>query len=521
LDSEIEITFSERMSAKITEESIFISPLPEKPFDFKWRGKKLILTPQEPLQLNRTYVISVGTDAQDLRRNHLHKPHTSAFSTGNRMDRGRISGEVWTKQEIGLGREMGTSVWAYLLFADKARIDPEEEKPDYVTQTDGEGKFVLENLSLGKYRLFAVQDENRDLSWNWEKEAIGVTTQDIELSEQDISKKEVNFVLGKKDKGKPNLLNCQGVSKNLIRVEFDEEMDDRSRLEPANFRIFSVTTQNPLKVISVFFQDENTKRVSLLTEQIMNPQEEYELKVSNVRDVTGNLVDTASNTCIFKGSEIVEMAGPSIVSISPKEREIDVPFDIKIKLTFDQPPEPGGVEASFSLIDSNGIKISGKSDWENPNNFIFSPHTLLSGKMRYQIKLSGNEITDLLGNTSIIDSVFTSSFFTVDPNILGSVSGRIEMEERKESAGLILILWPHQKDKSSYQLPLSGPGLFLFERILPGKYFIGGYLDLDEDETLSLGQPEPFSPMEPFTIYPDTIHVRSRWETEGVELKFQ
>ena len=44
LNSKIEITFSERMLTKRTEESIFVSPLPEKPFDFRWRGRKLILT---------------------------------------------------------------------------------------------------------------------------------------------------------------------------------------------------------------------------------------------------------------------------------------------------------------------------------------------------------------------------------------------------------------------------------------------------------------------------------------------
>jgi hypothetical protein len=36
-----------------------------------------------------------------------------------------------------------------------------------------------------------------------------------------------------------------------------------------------------------------------------------------------------------------------------------------------------------------------------------------------------------------------------------------------------------------------------------------------------MGNPEPFSPMEQFKIYADTINVRSRWETEGVEIEFQ
>jgi len=202
-DSKIEITFSERMIAKTTEESIFISPLPREPFEFNWKGRKLILIPSEPLQPDRTYVISIGTDALDLRRNRLTQSFTFAFSTGSRLDHGSISGEVWAKREIGLERQVGTSIWAYLLAEDRPQIDPEEEKPDYVTQTDNEGKYNLQSLSLGTYRLFAVQDQNRNLLWEWEQEAIGVTTKDVELFQQDVTKTHVDFVLDKKDKSAP------------------------------------------------------------------------------------------------------------------------------------------------------------------------------------------------------------------------------------------------------------------------------------------------------------------------------
>ena len=519
LNSKIEITFSERMLAKRTEESIFVSPLPEKPFDFRWRGKRLILTPQEPLQPDRTYVVSIGTDSQDLRRNRLSESYTFAFSTGSKLDYGAISGEVWTKQETGLGREMGASVWAYLLSPDKTQIDPQKEKPDYVTQTDNEGKYHLKNLSLGKYRLFAVQDVNRDLVWDWEKESIGVTTGDVELSEQDISKTHVDFILDKKDKKPPGLLDCHSLNKNLVKLEFDEELQEQFILDPANFKILSLLTQKLLMVNSVFFQDTDTRMIFLLTEQ-MNPEEKYELEVLDAKDRAGNYLDTASNTCLFDGSEIPDTVGPKIAHISPKNGEINVPFDTKIMLIFDQPPEHQNFEAFFSLVDSNQVKVAGKGEWVSANTFVFSPDSLTLGKMRYKIKLLGKEIRDLLGNVSKIDSVFFSNFVTQNPDTLGSVSGKVVIEEREESATIILTLWHLKQDKLSYQLTLPQSGPFLFERILPGKYFMGGYLDLDKDGVLSPGQPKPFSPMEPFALYPDTIYVRSRWETEGVKLKF-
>ncbi|MGB7062556.1 MAG: Ig-like domain-containing protein [Candidatus Zixiibacteriota bacterium] len=518
--SRIEIAFSERMLAKITEESVFISPLPKEPFDFGWRGKRLILTPQEPLLLDRTYVISVGTDAQDMRRNRLSRSYTFAFSTGKELDYGNISGQVWARQEVGLNKELGASVWAYLLGGDKTDVDPEEEKPDYVTQTDDEARFALKNLSLGSYRLFAVQDVNRDLLWDWEKEAIGVTTSDVELTEREISKTDVDFILDKKDKRPPSLLNCHSLSNNLVRLEFDEELDQRASLDSTHYEILSISAREPLTILSVFFEGAETRKVFLLTDR-MSPREKYDLSVIGVTDRAGNPVDTSSNACLFEGSEVTDTTGPSLAALSPKDREAGVPLDTKIKLVFDQPPGQQTAEIAFSLVDSNLIGIVGKGDWLNPTTFVFTPLSPLAGEMRYSIRLKGEKIRDRMGNASVIDSSFAASFVTLDQGILGSVSGEIGTTEKEESTTVVLTLWHGEEGKPWYEMVLPQPGPFIFERVLPGNYFLTGYLDLNGDRNLSLGRPEPFSVMEPFAVHPDTIYVRSRWETEGVELMFR
>jgi len=520
LNSRIEITFSERMLARITEESVFISPLPKKPLDLGWKGKRLLLTPQEPLLPDRTYVISIGTDAQDLRRNRLAKSYTFAFSTGNKLDYGSISGQVWAQQEVGLNQELGASVWAYLLGGDKTDADPEEKKPDYVTQTDEEGKYALKNLSLGSYRLFAVQDVNRDLLWDWEKEAIGVTTRDVELSEREVSKTNVDFVLDKKDKSPPSLLNCHSLSNNLVRLEFDEELDQRASLDSTHYEILSLSTGEPLRIVSVFFSDSETRRVFLLTDR-MSPREKYDLSVIGVTDRAGNPVDTSSDVCLFEGSEITDTTGPNLVAISPKDGEEGVSRDAKIKLVFDQPPEQQTAEIAFSLVDSNQISMDGNGDWLNPTTYLFSPGSLLAGEMRYSIRLKGEKIRDRMGNASAIDSSFTGGFVTLDEGIVGSVSGEVRTAEKEESTTVVLTLWHGEQSEPWYEMILPQPGPFVFERVLPGKYFLTGYLDLNGDRNLSLGRPEPFSVMEPFAVHPDTIYVRSRWESEGVKLTFR
>lgn len=518
-NSEINVTFSERMSEDPTEGAIFISPFPKKPIDYRWRGKRLNLSPSEPFLKDRTYVVTVGTDAQDLRGNRMSQSYTFAFSTGNSLDSGSISGEVWVSQKTGFANETGVSVWAYLLAGEKTEIDPEKEKPDYATQTDENGKYSLKNLGRGRYRLLAVKDANKDLLWNWEDEAIGVTTQDVELSGHDLSKDFVNFIVEKRDKRPPTLTNCRSLNKNLVRLEFDEEVEETTASNLTHYQVSSSSTRNPLNLISVFFRDPDRNAIFLLTDG-MNAKEKYEIKVLGVTDKARNPLDTAATTCLFDGSETVDTVGPRISAVSPKDSETTVPLDAKIQIVFDQPPEHHDVEANFAVFDSNGSKIVGKTGWSSPNVFIFSPDSLLLGRMTYTITLLSSKVHSLVGNTHMRDSTFVSRFRSLNPDTVGSVSGKVETVGG-QNGNIALSLYQAGNAAISYRTTIPGPAPFLFDRVLPGKYFLAGFVDSDKNGNLSLGQPNPFSPSEPFALYPDTILVRSRWETEGVELEFR
>ncbi len=397
-------------------------------------------------------------------------------------------------------------------------MDPGKDKPEYITQSDVEGKYVFRSLSVGKYRLFAVQDLNRDQIWDADKEAIGVTTQDAELSPNDVSKDHVDFILALRDTVKPTLVNCQASNKNLIRLDFDEKLRAESVLNPDNFRIESVSALEPLEVNGVFFRESNTQNIFVLTAEMI-PDEKYEIEASDLEDESGNPLDSSANSCLFVGLATFDAVGPKVISSSPKEGETDVPQDAVIKLLFDEPPNHAAVESSFSLSDSSGILVSGKSTWENPSTFLFSSDTLLLGKMKYHVTLRVEDVLDLFGN-AMSDSVFSLAFTTLNPDTLGSLSGVVQASKETSLKDIVVTLSLIEKSRKKYQQSLPQPGPFLFENILPGKYMIGAYADLDGDGDLSIGNPKPFIPSEPFTFLPDTFTVRSRWETQGAELEF-
>jgi hypothetical protein len=305
-----------------------------------------------------------------------------------------------------------------------------------------------------------------------------------------------------------------------VGLEFDEELDQQTSLESTNYDILSVSTREPLAILSVFFERADARRVSLLTDR-MRAGEKYELNLIGVTDQAGNLVDTSSNACLFDGSEVTDTAGPNLVALSPKDGEVGVSLESKIRLVFDEPPEQQTLETAFSLVDSNRTGIQGEGEWPNPSTFVFAPISPLAGEMRYSIRLKGKNIRDFLGNLSPIDSSFAASFVTLGEGVLGSVSGQVGAVETAEPTTVVLMLWRPEQVEPWYDLLLPQPGPFLFKGVLPGKYFLAGYVDLNRDRRLSFGQPDPFAPLEPFVVHPDTIYVRSRWETEGLSLEFE
>ena len=514
IQTKIVLSFSERMNREKTEEAVFISPLPKKPFEFKWDKNRLTLIPAEPLLKDKTYVITVGTFASDLHGNKMKKPFTFAFSTGSFTNSGFISGDARIEDK----KEPGINIWAYVL-SETTGVDPSKILPDYVTQTDKEGEYQLKHLALGRYRLFAVKDLNRDLLWNIDQELIGVTSEDVILSKERVTRENINFFLAKKDTTKPALVDCRALDRNKIRLEFDKSLNPSSILNPDNYVIRPETDPDKnLKVNLVYFQGTNTKNIYLVAEE-QKFKEKYRVIVSGIKDESRNSIDTSQNSCLFDGSVLSDTSGLSILSTLPPDKEKNVFLVTQIRIYFDEPPEKNSVENSFTLTDANGREVAGTKEWENPTACVFSPDSLLEGKTEYKMEFKEN-LKDLLGNP-LKTFPFIVNFTAIDPETLGSLSGKVELLDTEKKEGIFIIAQKFEPPTVNYQKVLEKPGNFLFDAILPGKYIISAFLDADGNKKFSLGNPCPFIPSELKVFYSDTVSVRSRWETEGVDLQFK
>ncbi len=432
-DPRIEIVFSERMQKKKTEESIFISPVPEIPWVLSWHKNRLGLKPPQSLKPKTTYVITAGTGAVDLRGNRMKESYSFAFSTGDFIDSCRISGEAKTEEK----KEAGIGVWAYLLD-DEQQVDLTKDKPTYVTQTDYAGKYRLQNLGHGRYRLFAVKDQNRDLEWDIEDEPIGVTCQDVRVDSLVFSRKDVNFVLAPRDTTPPSLVDCRTLDREKIRLDFDESLKQETI---SDIKSYLIRSQRPpektLEVILAYFQGEDTKRVFLVTQRMVSG-EKYELLLSGLQDESGNEISSTSVSCSFSGTDLPDTTNLRILYTWPEDKKRDVALDSQVKILLSEPPEKGSLESNFTLEDENEELIKGEFFWESDVAFIFRPESLLSSRNTYEVKLG--HISDLSGNP-LSDSLFEMSFTTLDQDTLGSVSGEVKVLSAEKQRNIVVLLY--------------------------------------------------------------------------------
>ncbi|MDH4223514.1 MAG: Ig-like domain-containing protein [candidate division Zixibacteria bacterium] len=515
----IALTFSEIMDKESVEKSIFLTPVPRTPPEFKWKKNKLILSTSQVLEKNRTYVITIGTNAKDLHNNKMEKSHSFAFSTGTKLDSGFISGRVFFKSSP----EKGVSIWCYSVVKEiesgfgYPEPDPKREKPIYVTLSGENGEYRLSYLAEGKYRLFAVKDLNGDLLWDPDKELLGITTQDLNLTEDSLFFTFIDFTLAFRDTTPAALLDCQSLDINKIRLDFSEPLSYKLGLyDKNNYRIVSDSLEEEiLEIRQVYTKEEDYQKVYLVTEEIRKNR--YRIQIENLFDSMGNPVDEKQKECIFEGAEQEDKAPLQIISSYPQPGAVDIPLDFKIKLYFDKPPEKNLVEEKFLLEDSSAKKVEGKFLWENPAVVVFQPDKLLQRSMKYLLSI--RDIVDLWRNF-LADSSFRITFSTLNPDTLGSISGKVEsLSNRRFKA--VIILERFHTPFMRYEKRIDEPGDFKFEYIFPGKYRLSAYQDLNDNGTLDSGNIYPFEPAEPQLFYPDSLNVRPRWETEGVILKFR
>jgi len=512
----ITLGFSEYVNRRSVEESIFISPHVGE-LEFEWDGTEVTARFSEPLREHTTYVVNVGTDITDIRAgNRMAEGYALAFSTGDSIDRGSVAGRVFDEKPEGV------MVFAYRLDGLRPdTLDPSRTRPDYITQTGTNGLYTLSHLSLGAYRVIAVRDEYRDLTYQRQLDQYGVTTGDFALTASRPAIADVWFRLAKEDTARPFLAGVRTKDRYRIGVRFSEPIDSSSCAR-ATVAVIDTLSGRSLPV-ALFYQDRlQPATAAIMLAVPLDSPATYRVRVRGVADRAGNLIDSASPGDLLAGVLVPDTVRPRISVRDLRDSVRAVSIEPALELLFTDPPARMPLEKGVRLMDSARARVDVRLVWTGPASIALVPRRPLTTFAWYAIIVTMDSVRSRQG-TGYRDSTYRIRFQTMDVRATGVLSGSVE--DRAGSAGkgrvFVTAASTDLNPPRGATIDLEQPGPFTFPMLPEGRYGISGFRDADGSGNYSPGLPFPFTPSERFAAYPDTIRVRARWTVEGATLRFR
>ena len=510
-DIKVKFKFDERMNRSSVEKAIFISPVPESKPDYIWNGyKNLTLNFSNELQTDRTYVISIGSGATDEHKNKMEGGFDLAFSTGDRLDNGTISGEVF-----GYFNKSKVLLFAYLL-KDSVDFEPADFNPDYITQPGNLGEYRFKHLAYGRYRVFAVEDLDENGKYFIGKDRIAVSTKnDAFLTKSDTSSTFSFYGFSSIDTLNPVIVSVLPVDNSHLTFRSLEPLV----LPEVIDSIWAINNADNEKVVpSLIYPD--IKDVNLVHLHIdkLNDDTEYDLYFGALMDSSGNKMDSISLRKSFTSSTEQDTTPPQLLSVTPHRGDKLVYTEDHITINFNEAVLKESMLSALKIFISDSISVNYDLISKYPNKWeAFSAEGWDYGG-NYIIRMNLEEISDLRGN-SMSDSLWSSNFQVVANDIFGIISGTV-IDDFEDEVDIHLTAVPLNNKAREMNVKLDSDGNFQFDKVLPGKYFLSAYQDSDENGTYSLGSPVPYTISERYFQGSDTVYVRSRWETTDHKIIF-
>jgi uncharacterized protein (DUF2141 family) len=539
-DNRITIQFSESVDRKSAEGAVFVSPRSPGEIVYKWRGKILDLILADSFAVNATYVVNVGSGLKDLRNNKMERSYTFSFSTGDRIAAGVVSGMIFQNKKPAANIAVG--LFDAATTALRPRLD--SVYPEYLTYSSDIGQYKLEYLPDGRRFLFAFSDKNGNRLFDYPDEDFGIPASTPNIREG--RPLELNVILQKEIADSLSIIGASMTADRLIKVRFSRPIENALILDNLD-KIYLTSIDTPNVTINPTAAQEGSDGASNIFHFLFDwrPKGLYKLSIPKIlRPVDEPAVETPryssamTESAPFEISDAEDKTPPVIISVSHNGRTV-FPDENKIQISFSEPLNRNiAGDSAVRLYDSGEDEIATTSYWVDEFKLVISPETLSWGTS-YSLIARKRYLYDLTGNGGE-DTIQIYSFKTYNLDSLGSVSGGVYLtavtDSLSDEKSPAPRLWEDDDIESIPQkivylefAPMPS-GLSLTRKtalgsrfdfaLPPGRYLLSGFIDKNHNDKFDPGKLNPLEFSEPFAVYPDTIRVRSRFETSDINLFF-
>ena len=190
----IVIEFDEIVKIENAYEKVVISPPQIEQPEIEANGRKVIVALQDSLKPNMTYTIDFADAIVDNNEGNPYGDYAFTFSTGDKIDTLQVSGNVLDASNLEPIKGMLVGLYRLPDIAEGDSLSDSQAtvsaaNPDSlfkttpferISRTDGSGHFIVKGIAPGRYRIYALKDQNQNYYYDQRAEMVAFTERIIE-----------------------------------------------------------------------------------------------------------------------------------------------------------------------------------------------------------------------------------------------------------------------------------------------------------------------------------------------------
>lgn len=507
----IRLTFNHFFTGRQLAKAIAFSPSVGK-YDLLVDGRKAEIRLFEPLNPNTTYVLFIDKNLKDFRGRSFSEPFSIAFSTGPSINRGTIQGKVYNSDYTTAGNT--------LLMAYSSGREPSDSKtllkssPDFLTQTDDTGTFSFRNIPPGRYRIFAVNDRQRDMRYSGPDEEIALTSSEFTSD----GTSGLSLMLGKGPSATGFVVSCRALDRRHIEIRTS------GPVSPATFGSRLPEVREQVSGTRVPITSWYGKNRSMLDDEFI---------LATAPMLAGRIYrigpEGPGGTEFFgSGAKLPEK--PLGAAVFPENGTDPAylskgvqPLGNAVVIRFTEPVDKPAVTRAAVLQEIQGKSVLPYTLTAiDPYTWALKPLQEMKPGNSYKVRVDLSAIASPLTGKGKLPTV-ESRFSVSQPEDTGTISGTcisggtsVIVEARETGSRSAIYRTKAFRDRN-------GSFSYTFTNLPPGRYTVMAFspsVDKEPDAWIprNPGSLHPFTPSEPFTVCPTPVGVRARWTAEHIDL---
>ncbi len=495
---EIRLVFSEYIDEKTITTAFHLSPLTDEDIQLDYEDDEVIVTLPDSLIENQTYILTVSRELKDEHGVPLAVTVQLAYSTGDRIEQGSISGELF----FNTG-PMAVHLWDLGLVERDSFFT---RKPHFRIDASDDGSFEFNYLRPAEYGILAIEQSGAGLGLDQARFSYGVYREMLVDLRQDSLVTGIDIPVWREPQ-ELKLLRGEWIGPSWGRLYFNNLLIS----EPDRFAVGLLDTIVSGVPADLILDPLDSTAVLVIAPDSL-PAGKLAIEMFSVNDIYEQLLDTATLEMKIPAdydSTYLEVLWPEKNFV----HQIESPV---LKIILNKPLVDSVYAGAVRLLLFDSLEQAVTVSHSNFTGLEITPLEPWQEQGEYRLELQRDSIRAVDGSR-FADSLITLPFKISRPVGFGGLAGSfnsirtpiaIRLKGTENTARELIYL-------------VNSDLVFSQDNIPEGFYSLMMFHDANENQRFDYGQAVPYIPAEWFYLYPDTIEVRANWVKELTPIDFR